>query len=102
MLHEHGAHVQVLVEEAAGLGAVRPDPADHGSQVHDDLRTNVIQQLDDITLVRQVLIPQLSRRRDPSAAARAAKRRNDVPAEKSSAAGHQDADGILTTDLPCA
>ena len=42
VLHEHRAHVQVLVEEAARLGLVRADAADHRRQVDDDLGLGLV------------------------------------------------------------
>ena len=44
LLEDVRAHHQVRVPVAAGVGAVRADPADLGREVEDELRLGVVEQ----------------------------------------------------------
>ena len=75
LLHELDAHDRVLVEEPARVLPVRPDPADHGGEVDDQLRPPVGEGAVDAVLRPEVVVPRarhedLSRRRRPGAGAR--------------------------------
>lgn len=87
MLHEHRAHVEVLVEEPAGLGPVGADPSDHGRQVDHDVGLGSGQQPLDVCFPGEIVLG-FARRLDVPAS-RIAKGRNHMTPEKTSAAGDQ-------------
>ena len=89
VLHRERAHHQVVVEEAAGILAVRADAADDRGEVDDDVRAMVVEETADIGFARQVVV--LLARDDELRTPSCLKRGHDVRAEKAGAAGDGDA-----------
>src|SRR5262249_12051057 len=56
LFHELGSHHQVVVEEAPRILAIGADTADNGSEMDDQIRTDILQQGDNVDFLPEVVL----------------------------------------------
>ena len=87
LLHQLGAHDQVLVEKLAWMGAIGTDPTDDGGQVQDCVRPHIAQTCRDLIGPGEIVVGV--RRGDDVRKTSTGKHAQDVLAEESAAPGDQ-------------